>query len=177
MRTRTLALSAWLCTATACSWIGMTRPPPTPLEPAPPAACTTSRLAPVLDTTGAVLLGIPGLVTTIYGITIPVCSSGWCIGTPTSGAGKASIIGVGLVLLGVAVVDAVSAVNGFGWASRCEDLRQAQLACTSGVEASCALLRIPPPREGKALGEPCATTEECREGAICRDQMCIPTGP
>lgn len=103
-------------------------------------------LAPALDTVGAVLLGAPGLATTIYGMATPACSgSGWdCFLQPQSGSDKAAIIAVGLSVLGLGVVQAVSAVHGYGWASRCEDLRDAQLACRSGVEPSCALLRAVP---------------------------------
>ena len=131
-----------------CSWIGMTRPQPPPVAESPPVNCTTSRVAPAFDTAGAVLLGVPGLITTVYGIAVPACTgSGWdCMLQPGSGGDKAAIIAVGLSALGLGVMEVVAAVNGYGWASRCEDLREAQLACLSGVEASCATLRaVPPP--------------------------------
>jgi hypothetical protein len=97
--------------------MAMTRPPPTPVEPAPPAACTTSRLAPVLDTAGAVLVGVPGVVTTAYGIATPVCTTGWCLLEPTTPGNKAAIISVGLVLVGISVMQTVSAVNGLAGAT------------------------------------------------------------
>lgn len=142
-----LAIAASLALS-GCSWIGMTRPPQPPVAESPPVTCTTSRVAPAFDTAGAVLLGVPGLITTVYGIAVPACSgSGWdCMFQPGSGGDKAAIIAVGLSVLGLGVLQTVSAVNGYGWASRCEDLREAQLACLSGVEPSCAVLRaVPPP--------------------------------
>jgi hypothetical protein len=135
--------------AAGCSWIAMARPPAPPIEATPPAACTTSRLTPALDTAGAVLIGVPSIVVTGVAIATPVCAQGqgWdCLFEfPTSGA-KAATIGLGLALVGLAVVDAVSAANGFAWASACETIQAQQLACVSGVETSCAALRTPPPR-------------------------------
>ncbi len=177
---RTVALAACLC-LTGCSLIGMTRPPPPPVADSPPVTCTTSRLAPALDTAGAVLLGVPGLVTTVYGIATPACSgSGWdCLLQPRSGSDKAAIIAVGLSVLGVGVLQAVSAANGYGWASRCEDLREAQLACLSGVEPSCAMLRAvpPPPDAGKATGERCEADAECRKEDACVSGRCQRRAP
>jgi hypothetical protein len=155
----------------------MVRPPPTPVAPAPPAACTTSRLNPALDTAGAVLLGVPGVLTTVYGIATPVCTTGWCLLEPTSGGSKATIIGVGLVLVGLSVMETVSAVNGYGWAADCEALQATQLACLSGVEPSCAILRTPPPRPGKSPGETCSADVECRGGDVCHLGRCQRGGP
>ena len=143
MTKRSIAVA--LLVFSGCSWMAMARPPATPVEPAPPASCTTSRLAPALDTAGALLVGVPGVVTTAYGITTPVCTGGWCLFQPTTGGNKAAIIGVGLVLVGISVMQTVSAVNGYGWAADCETLQGQQLACLSGVETSCAILRTPPP--------------------------------
>ena len=42
---------------------------------------------------------------------------------------KAGMIVGGLAFVGFAVVEAVSAANGFGWAARCEEIQEAQLAC------------------------------------------------
>jgi len=132
-----------------CSWIGMARPPKPPVEPAPPAACTTSRLAPALDTAGAVLIGVPAVTVTAVAIATPACNQaqGWdCLFQfPTQGA-KAATIVLGLVFVGLAVVDTVSAVNGFEWANDCQAIQAQQLACVSGTESSCAALRTGPAR-------------------------------
>lgn len=164
-----------LLATTGCSWVTMTRPPQPPVEPAPPATCTTSRLAPALDTVGAVLLVVPGAVTTGYGIATPVCTQGFCLLEPGSGGSKAAIIGVGVLMLGLAAVETASAVTGYGWASACEALKERQLSCLSGVEPSCAALRAPPPREGgKAPGETCQDDGECRATDMCFQGRCQP---
>jgi hypothetical protein len=135
--------------AAGCSWIAMARPPAPPIAPELPAACTTSRLTPALDVAGAVLIGVPSVVVTAVAIATPACTQdqGWdCLFEfPTTGA-KAATIGLGLVFVGLAVVDAFSAADGFAWANACEAIRAQQLACVSGVEASCATLRLQPPR-------------------------------
>ncbi len=144
----------------------MNRPPTPPVEPSPPVACTTSRAAPILDTVGAVFAGGVGLTTTGYGIAVPVCSS-FCILEPESAGAKAGIIAAGVAITALGVLSAWSAADGYGWASRCENVKAVQLACVSGVEASCAELRRPPPREGKAPGEACEASDECRSGCTC----------
>jgi hypothetical protein len=159
-----------------CSWIAMSRPPATPVDPTPTAACTTSRLAPALDTVGAVLVGVPSAVVTGVAIATPACTQGqgWdCLFQfPTPGA-KAAAIGTGLAFVGLAVVDAVSAANGFTWASRCETIQAQQLACVSGVETSCAALRGLPSRQGGGdPGETCAEDTDCREGSVCFQGHC-----
>jgi hypothetical protein len=166
MDPRTPALAV-LLGCSACSWIGMTRPPAPPVDPSPPVTCTTSRVAPALDTASAVLLGVPGIVTAVYGIAQPVCSTGWCLVQPASGSAKAAIISAGLLLTGLGVMEAFAAVDGYSWASECEDLGAAQLACLSGVEPSCAALRKIPQSQLKSPGSPCAKDDECREGNVC----------
>jgi hypothetical protein len=165
MKSRALFLCL-LLGGTGCSWIGMTRPPEPPVEPSPPVTCTTSRLAPSLDLAGAVIFGVPGVITSVYGIAAPVCS-GWCLLEPQSGADKAAIISVGLVMTGIAVAQAFAAADGYGSAARCEEVKAWQLGCVSGVEPSCAALRKLPPKAGKAPGERCEADAECREGNIC----------
>ncbi len=174
MRTAFL-LSPVFLLASACSWIGMTRPPPPPFEPTPPVQCTTSRALPILDATAAAGVGLMGLVTTVYGVAVPACNGGWCLLQPSSGA-KAGIIAGGLVALGFATMEAFSASYGIASAERCEEVRGLQLACASGVEDSCAALRAPPPapRGGKSLGERCQEESECREGATCSQGYCMP---
>ncbi len=171
-----LALSPVFLLASACSWIGMTRPPPAPFEPTPPVKCTTSRALPILDATAAAGVGLAGLVTTIYGAATKPCSDWLCIGQPSSAGWQAVIISSGVAALGFATMEAFAAADGFAVAERCEEVRGLQLACTSGVEASCAALRASPaaPRGGKSLGERCQTEQECREGATCSQGYCMP---
>jgi len=177
MATLRLISVAWLLATSACSWATMTRPPSIPVEPVPAAMCTTSRVAPGLDTAGAILLGVPGLATTVYGAAAPVCS-GFCLLEPRSGADKASLIAIGLVLVGLATMEAISAVNGFSWASECEAVKSHQLACVSGVETSCASLRSPPPRKGgRDPGEACLQDSDCRSTDHCFRSRCQPRPP
>ncbi|MGA8890791.1 MAG: hypothetical protein WB493_04420 [Anaeromyxobacteraceae bacterium] len=163
-----------LLAASGCSWATMTRPPAPPVDPSPPAVCTTSRLAPALDTVGAVLLAVPGAITTGYGIATPVCTQGWCMLEPQSGGSKAAIIGVGVLLLGLAAVETASAVTGYGWADGCEALKERQLSCLSGVEPSCAALRKVPRSGGRPPGSTCEASDECREGDTCYVGHCQP---
>jgi len=169
--------------STGCSWLGMTRPPQPPIDPSSPVTCTTSRAAPILDTTAAVLVGGASVAVTAWGIANPA-KSGPCSWLSTnsscsffafeSGAQKAAVIAGGLVGVGFAVMEAFSAADGFRWASTCDDLRGLQLSCVSGVEASCADLRRPPPAPRKDPGAICAADDECREGYRCYLQRCQP---
>jgi hypothetical protein len=166
MRRRLAFALVALLAGPACSWVTMGRPPPPPVEPLPPVACTTSRAAPILDTTGATFFGGLGIMTAAYGIATPVCTTGWCIGPETGGA-KAGIIAAGLGLTAIAVLQTISATNGFAWASTCDDLKAAQLSCVSGVEEACVVIRRPPPRVGKSPGETCEAADECKDGFTC----------
>ncbi len=175
MRLTLRASTLLLLGLSACSWAGMVRPPPTPVEPTPPVTCTTSRLAPALDTASAVLLTVPGVLGLGYGLQ-PVCS-GFCLLEPKSGGQQAVGIGIGIASLGLAALATVSAVQGYGWASDCETLKEQQLACVSGVETSCTTLRTPPPRPGKSPGETCTADDECSEGNVCYVGRCQRRGP
>jgi hypothetical protein len=57
-------------------------------------------------------------------------------------------LALGVVLVGLAVMEGFSAAHGYSETAVCRDLGQAQLACVSGVEPSCAFLkdRKDPPR-------------------------------
>ncbi len=162
MSLRLLATLLALVAGPACSWIGMTRPPPPPVEPTEPLQCTTSRAAPVADAVLVPLIGIPSAIVTGVSIANPVKSApcGFASNDPGcsmfafgSAGWKALAITAGLVGVGLAVMEGFSAADGFRWAETCEGLERDQLACVSGVEASCAALRGPPPREGKVPGD------------------------
>ena len=137
------ALAAAALPSSGCSWLFVQRPPPGPLEPSPPVACTSSAAAPAADVTGAILLEAAGLTTTLVGILGAVCPPGesWCMfGYPSAGA-KAAVTVVGLGLTGAAIAYAFSASYGFSHSAECRRLVEAQLACASGVEASCQSLQ------------------------------------
>ena len=173
MPKRSLAVALLLFSG--CSWMAMARPPPTPVAPAPPVACTTSGPAPALDTAGT-LLGVPGRDHGLRNRDSGV-HDGLVLVRADHRGNKAAIISVGLVLVGISVMQTVSAVNGYGWAADCEALQGQQLACLSGVETSCAVLRTPPPRPGRSPGEPCAADDECSQGNICHLGRCQRGGP
>ncbi len=155
MRHPLLALLLAVMAVPACSWTMMIRPPEQPVDPTAPIECTSSRAAPIVDTVAVPLIGIPSAIFTGASIANPVKTSGSC-GWTSSDPGcsmfafgspgwKALAITAGLVGVGLAVMEGFSAADGYRWAATCEDLKAAQLACVSGVEASCAELRAAPP--------------------------------
>ncbi len=181
MRRRLAFALLALLAGPACSWGMMVRPPEPPLDPTAPIRCTSSRAAPIVDTIAVPLVGIPSAVFTGAAIANPVKTEPCTWGSSDPGCGmfafgspgwKALAITAGLVGVGLAVMEGFSAADGYRWAATCEDLVNAQLACVSGVEASCAELRRPPPREGKSPGEACASADDCKEGLTCHLGRC-----
>lgn len=59
-RARALGAAALVATC-GCSLVSVRRPPPPPLVPDAPLECTQSRVAPVLDTVGAIAVPLVGL--------------------------------------------------------------------------------------------------------------------
>jgi len=131
--------------ATGCSWLFVTKPPDPPIPASPSLECTTSVAPPVVDTVAAGLLAALGVATLL-------ASSPQAIGTPcTSYCGLFSAINTGIavgggVLIAAAVPLAFSAAHGYAKTADCRQLKEAQLACVSGVEASCGALLVPAPR-------------------------------
>jgi len=123
---------------TGCSWLFVHKAPHGPVEPAPPVECTSSVAAPVIDTTGTVLLGASGLLLAGYGAAANPGDGGW--GGPTYGE-QAALIGVGVAAVGAAVALGFSAASGYSNAAECRHLKEAQLSCVSGVEVSCQGLK------------------------------------
>jgi hypothetical protein len=137
-RARAAALAAALALGPGCSWITVTRPPAGPVSREEKLACTTSVVAPVVDTvlgSAALLAGATGLGVGIAGLSCGDPTACW-FAQPVGGAYAA----VGTVLLGVAVMQGFSAAYGFGATAECRVLEENQLACLSGVEPSCARL-------------------------------------
>jgi hypothetical protein len=130
---------AWLLAGTACSWVTVVRPPQGPVGRDEKLACTTSVAAPVTDTVLSVV-GIGGGGTALVAGTLAAsqCDAATCFILAPGGIVLAA---AGALVLGAGVMEAFSAAYGFGETSRCRELGHAQLACTSGVEPSCALLR------------------------------------
>jgi hypothetical protein len=137
-RIRVVALL--LCCTCGCSWITVNRPPTGPVAKDERLDCTTSVAAPVADTvigSAALVTGGTGVGVGIAALAAP-CDATTCWITEPVAITYAAI---GAVLLGLAVAEAFSAAYGFSRTAECRDLEQAQLACVSGVEASCARLR------------------------------------
>jgi hypothetical protein len=138
---RTAAALACLLAQTACSWITVARPPQGPVERNEKLTCTTSVAAPVTDT----VVGSLALVTGGTGVGVGAVALSGCDWTTCWIQEPIAItyLALGVVLVGVAVMEAFSAAHGYGETAVCRDLEQAQLACVSGVEASCATLKAP----------------------------------
>jgi hypothetical protein len=131
-RTPCALLVLVLAFAEGCSLFFVKPPPPGPLEATPPAACTASVAAPVVDT----VLSAASLAGGIYlAVSNKNCSSdllsGLCKAEQYSGYG----------LIAASVPLAVSAGLGYARTGECHGVHETQLACLSGVERSCQTLR------------------------------------
>jgi hypothetical protein len=117
------------------------KPPPGPVDPAPPASCTSSVSSPVVDTTLGALLVASGIAVIALSVPKPAAPcSGWCFDFDMSGMNAAGYA-VGGALIAGAIPLAFSAAHGYSTTADCRDLHEAQLSCVSGVEASCRELR------------------------------------
>ena len=158
-----------------CSWIFVNKPPPEPIPVTPPLACTTSVASPVVDTilaATALGLGIGGIVSGTR--PEPPCTSGtWCMSGLFSGL-NTGIAVTGGVLVATAIPLAFSAAHGYSATAECRELKESQLACISGVEASCRRLTVDPgspqvgsPDAPQNVGAPCTSNGDCTGGARC----------
>lgn len=105
--------------ASGCSWLFMSRPPPRAAARGQSAQCTTGRAAPLLDT----LCSGYFVVNTVALAAAPTCSDSPfasndknCVDSSTRGGGIA-------LSLGLATLCGVSAASGFGYARNCESMR------------------------------------------------------
>ena len=121
--------------STGCSWITVQKPPPLPVEPAPPVACTASNGPPVFDTVLAVLSGLGGVAVIVAAASTSDLQQ--------KGAVTAEIAG-GAAAVAVGGLFAVSAASGYSSTAQCRDLQQSQAACLTGVETACRSLRLEP---------------------------------
>jgi hypothetical protein len=124
-----------------CSWLFVNKPPPGPVEPAPPASCTGSVASPVVDTVlGALLVG-GGIAVIALSVPKPAppCT-GWCFNFDFDQLNAVGYAAGGVLIAG-AIPLAFSAAHGYSTTADCRELHEAQLSCVSGVEASCTELR------------------------------------
>jgi hypothetical protein len=125
---------------TGCSWLFVNKPYESIYATAP-AECTSSVASPVIDTVAAGILAGGGVAAVVY--------ANRPANNPSdsffSGLNKVGTAG-GVVLVVAAVPLAVSAAYGYATTSDCRELKEkrkvrvTQLACVSGVEASCRSL-------------------------------------
>lgn len=117
-----------------CSWIFVNEPPKGPIDVAARVECTSSNVAPIVDTVVAGLYAVTGTVFLVGGI----------VGSKENGAG--SVIGFGAVTIVAAAPFAVSTAYGYRTTAECRHLKEAQLSCTSGVEEACRTLQERKPK-------------------------------
>lgn len=125
-RTRPL-LVALLLVGCGCSFISVRRPPPPPYRPDVPLECTQSRLAPGLDTAGAIAMPILGL--SVWGL----CSY---LSAMQSWSSDPTRMNCGMVLWGTVLSTAAytgSAVYGFHATADCRRLLEQERARAAGA--------------------------------------------
>ena len=172
------AMVAMAALSTGCSWIFMTKAPGQVATPNLPVDCTSSRAAPVLDTicsgyfvaNGIYLLAVKDCADASFGET---CVSS---GTKTGGA---------LLSAGLAVVCIASAASGYGYASRCEQVKDWNSLCISGDLSACQQLRpnwVPqanwqPGPAAPEIQRPepsgCSKDTDCKGNRICERGLCV----
>jgi hypothetical protein len=143
------AAVGFVCLPTiGCSWIFVQRPPPGPIQATPPIECESSTAAPVFDTVGAVVVGVGGILVTIFGLTLDTAP---CEGFDvfcSSPQTKATTIAAGVAAMGAAVALGFSADYGYSAIQECRSRQdvQLQLSCASGVEDACRTLQERKPK-------------------------------
>jgi hypothetical protein len=162
--------SCALVPGTGCSWIFVNQPPPAPLPVAPPVVCTSSVATPIIDT----VLATAALSVGIATVAMSSKSSGSCTGgfgcLDLSGLNTVGMV-AGAVLGATAVPLAFSAGYGYSTTAECRELKDSQLACISGVEASCnrvmnAALAECEKSSQEACASPGDASRSCHEGKV-----------
>jgi hypothetical protein len=148
---RTALLAVILQLATGCSF-AMTRPPEPVANPAEPVVCNDSTSSPVLDTICAVIF-LPAAIN--------IARTKTCTGAAfeTNCVDSSGKTGAVLLTAGLGTLCAIGAGTGFGKATRCAEVKQANLLCIRGDEAACLKLNSawkPTPRAPAAPPAPAA---------------------
>jgi hypothetical protein len=101
----------------------------------------------VVDTAGAVLLGLAGVGTILAGAGACTATTdgGWDNFFCVSPGERTLIIVSGLAITGVATALGFSAAHGYSTTSEYRQLKEVQLSCVSGVEAACRSLEVRTP--------------------------------
>ncbi|HET8725234.1 MAG TPA: hypothetical protein VFM53_13645 [Anaeromyxobacteraceae bacterium] len=160
-----MVLALGLVPGTGCSWILVNKPPPDPIPATPPLACTSSVAAPVVDT----VLAAAALGTGIAFLVMGSQPTGSCTGfgcIDLSGLNKAGVIAGG-VLAATAIPLGFSAGFGYATTAECRELKDVQLACISGVEASCdRMTRTAEEACANASRAACASAGDASRGCV-----------
>jgi hypothetical protein len=182
-RRSSLALLAVLLqSTTGCSFAFMNKAQEPVPVPTYPVDCTSSVAAPVLDSicSGYFVLNAIALAG------MKTCDSNPydpnCIASSTKSGGI-------LLSAGLAVLCGVSAGSGFGYASKCEGIKNLNAMCITGNEASCkklnpawvAPLKLPAPTPAAAdptgaapaAGPGCSRDTDCKGERICVQGSCV----
>jgi len=117
---RSIAAASSLAVGCAgCSWVDV-RGAPHPAPPWPePVRCTFDSDAPSLDSTGAVLFGVPAVVALVVGLSTKCPQGSEFINGCAIGAGNAVLLGVGSGL--IAAMYWLAAWSGYSTMSRCRE--------------------------------------------------------
>jgi hypothetical protein len=198
MRSRTVARAALLAfaaqAATGCSWIFMERAPDPVVAPDYPVQCTSSRVAPIVDSLYAGSMAVGAVVFAA----MPTCggSASTSAGTtPDSCVHSGTTLAAAALYAGAAAVYAVAANQGFKSAGRCEDLKGLNALCITGHEDACVKLdpawtpaRRPAPQGWQpvpaAPGVPgvdvpvpaapgCTRDLDCKGARVCERGVCV----
>jgi hypothetical protein len=124
-----------------CSWLFVNKPPREAVRATPPVECTSSVASPVVDTIAAGLLAFGGVGAIVLASEVTTGTPGY---DPLAGMNTV-FTAEGVVLIAAAVPLAFSAAHGYSATAACRQLREMQLACVSGVEASCRSLEARKP--------------------------------
>ncbi len=180
---------ALLFHASGCSYLFMERAPDVVPTPDYPVQCTSSRLAPAVDTVYAASFAAGAAIFAL----MPRCSTG-PDGTDScvdSGA-KTALVGTYAAL---AVATGVIAHRGFEAANACQRVKNLNVLCITGREDACRALnsqwtprRTAPPGGGEwqPAGPPvdvpvpgaagCTKDVDCKGTRVCERGVCVEPG-
>lgn len=165
-----------LQSTTGCSLAFMNKAQEPVATPNYPVDCTNSRAAPVLDTICAGYFVVNGL----YWAGQTACDSyGYGTCTTTSSQKTTGV----LVSAGLAALCGVSAIVGYGIASKCEHVKALNAMCITGNEESCRRLNpafvptvkapvAPPPAAAAEASGGCSRDTDCKGDRICVQGSC-----
>jgi hypothetical protein len=130
-------LAAALVAGCGCSFVAVQRPPPPPVRPGAPLECTQSRIAPALDTAGAI--GTPILGFAMWGLCAYTSAMQSWSSDPTR-------LKCGPVLWGTVLATAAytgSAVYGYHSTAECRRLAEQRQAIVPSTGMPAARMAFP----------------------------------